>query len=234
MSYADRYDPEEDFDRWYTIATARAILAWLQPGQAVLELGCATGLMTSMFVEVGASVVGVDHAVAYLDRARGRRLARTELVESDIVAVDLGRTFDHVVVANVVHEVPDPGALFSTAARHAGAGGLVHVSLQNPRSIHRLVGLEMGLIAGLDELSERGRSLDTVAVLDVDELVALGADAGLELRHRSGVMLKPLPNDLMAGLPEPMLEGFIAAAHHLPEHAAMNYLVFAARRRADD
>jgi hypothetical protein len=31
-----------------------------------------------------------------------------------------------------------------------------------------------------------------------------------------------------------MLEGFIAAAHHLPEHAAMNYLVFAARRRADD
>ena len=32
--------------------------------------------------------------------------------------------------------------------------------------------------------------------------------------------------DLMATLPEEILEGFVAAARHLPDHASMNYLVF--------
>ena len=60
----------------------------------------------------------------------------------------------------------------------------------------------------------------------MDVAVTAGRAVGLECIHRGGVMLKPLPNDLMATLPEPILEGCLAAAHHLPDHCAMNYLVF--------
>lgn len=226
MTYADRYDPDTDFDRWYTDATARAIVEWVRPGDTVLELGCATGRMTAALCAAGATVVGVDRAEVYLARAAQRGLADATFVQSDIVELDLPDRFDHVIVANVVHEVPDPAALFATAARHLAPGGHLHVSLQNPASIHRLVGREMGLIAALDEVSDRGRAYDTLEVLDAERLAGLGRDAGLTLVHRGGVMLKPLPNDLMATLPEEILEGFVAAARHLPDHASMNYLVF--------
>lgn len=226
MTYADRYDPDTDFDRWYTVASVREIVRWMRPGDAVLELGCATGLMTERFAAAGASVAAVDHAPAYLDRLRARALPGVEAVESDIVTVDLGERFRHVVLANVAHEVADPAALFRTAAAHLVPGGLLHVTLQNPRSIHRLVGLELDMIGDLTELSDRGKALDTVEILDADRLVALGRSAGLSLIHRGGAMLKPLPNDLMAQLPDHVLDGFVAAAHHLPEFAAMTYLVF--------
>jgi len=225
MSYADRYDPDEDFDRWYTVATGREIGRWLRPGDAVLELGCATGLMTSAFVERGATVTAVDHAPAYLDRARARQLPGVTFVEHDIVTVAVADRFRHVVLANVAHEVPDPAALFRTAAAHLEPGGLLHVTLQNPRSIHRLVGLELGQIAALTDLSARGEAFDTLAILDADRLEALGRGAGLRGIHRGGIMLKPLPNDLMATLPTEVLEGFVLAARHLPDHAAMSYLV---------
>lgn len=226
MTYEDRYDPDTDFDRWYTVATGRAIVRWIRPGDEVLELGSATGLMTAAISAAGAKVTAVDHAPSYLDRLRARGLPDVEPVEHDIVTVDLGARFRHVVMANVAHEVPDPGALFATAAAHLVPGGLLHVSLQNIRSIHRLVGLEMDLIGDLGQLSDRGRSLDTVQLLDADRLAALGRAVGLRPVHRGGVMLKPLPNDLMATLPDEIIEGFIAAAAHLPEHAAMSYLVF--------
>ncbi|QXC61704.1 methyltransferase domain-containing protein [Aquihabitans sp. G128] len=233
MSYADRYDPDEDFDRWYTTATAREVVRWLRPGDPVLELGCATGLMTASLAGAGAVVTAVDHAPSYLERLRARDLPDVVAVEHDIVTIDLGARFRHVVLANVAHEVADPAALFRTAAAHLVPGGLLHVTLQNPRSIHRLVGLELGVIGDLQELSDRGKDLDTVQLLDADRLAALGRAAGLRGVHRGGIMLKPLPNDLMAALPEAVLEGFVAAAHHLPEHASMSYLVLERPTGAD-
>jgi len=226
VSYAARYDPDTDFDRWYTDATARAIVERVRPGEAVLELGCATGRMTAALLAAGVVVVAVDHAAPYLDRARARTMGQVDLVLDDIATVEIDRAFDHVVLANVVHEVPDRPQLFGNAARHLRAGGELHVSLQNPSSIHRLVGLELGLIGDLGEISERGRAYDTIELLDADELAALGAGAGLELVHRAGVMLKPLPNSLMATLPDEILEGFVAVARRFPDHSSMNYLVF--------
>ena len=60
----------------------------------------------------------------------------------------------------------------------------------------------------------------------VDAIADAGAAVGLSCVHREGIMLKPLPNDLMSSLPEPLLEGFLAVAHELPDHCAMNYLAF--------
>ena len=228
MGYAERYDPDTDFDHWFTDATGSAIVSWIRPGDAVLELGCATGRMTAAFVAAGATVVAVDRAVTYLERATERGLDGVELVEGDIVAFDRTERFEHVVLANVVHEVPDPAALYATAARHLAPTGHLHVSLQNPGSIHRLLGRAMGLIERLDEVSERGVAYETVAVLDADQLEALGRDAGLELVHRGGVMLKPLPNALMEELPDEVLEGFVRLGPELSELAAMNHLVFRA------
>ena len=44
--YSAIYDPDTDFDSRYTMATVRRIAERVAPGDRVLELGCATGLMT--------------------------------------------------------------------------------------------------------------------------------------------------------------------------------------------
>jgi hypothetical protein len=80
-------------------------------------------------------------------------------------------------------------------------------------------------LIAFDTLGERAASLETLRALDADDLERLAAAVGLRSVHRGGVMVKPLPNDLMAALPEAVLEGLLRAARHLPEMSAMAYVV---------
>lgn len=223
--YAATYDPELDFDRHYSLATVRRIVTHVRPGDRVLELGCATGLMTAELAAAGARVTAVDRSPAYLERLRAKGLHGVELVQADLTALPATGTSDHVVAANVLHELDDPVAVLRDAASRLAPGGLVHLTLQNPRSIHRLAALELGLLDDLTEVAARGRRWGTNRLYEADELAALGAAAGLAEVAREGVMLKPLPNAQMAELPEEAVEGLIRVAPHFPGHCAMNYLV---------
>lgn len=229
IDYTEIYDPDTDFDARFTLATGRAIAACLSPGQRVLELGCATGLMTTLLADDGRTVVGVDRSQAYLERATARALPGVTLVRADLtdLPADLG-AFDHVVAANVLHELPDPQALMRRVAdRHLASGGHVHVSLQNPRSLHRLVALEMGLIDDVCSVAARGKRFGTLRLYEADELSAMVCGGGMREVAREGVFLKPLTNAAMETLPPEVLDGFERAARHLPEHGAMNLLTFA-------
>ena len=79
VDYAETYDPDLDFDSWYTDATAAAVVEHLRPGDRVLELGCATGRMTSRMVAAGVDVLGVDRSATYVARAERRAVSYTHL-----------------------------------------------------------------------------------------------------------------------------------------------------------
>ena len=231
--YSAIYDPEADFDSRYSRATIALIAPHVLEGEGVLELGCATGLMTAGLAARGARVTAVDRSEAYLRRARDRGLPGVRFVQAQLDEPGwderVGGGFAHVLACNLIHELPDPQDVLARAGALLGAGGVVHLSLQNPRSIHRLVAVEMGLIEDTRGISGRGRRYATRQIWDADELIEMAWDAGLRLVAREGVMLKPLPNDMMAALPAEVLDGFERAARYLPEHCAINYLVLRAR-----
>lgn len=229
--YAGTYDPDTDFDRHYTLATARRINERLAAGARVLELGCATGLMTSSIADGSVTVLAVDRSEDYLERARARGLPGTRFILGDMDDLDalgdIARDFDHILATNVLHELGDPLAFLGACRERLAPDGLLHLTLQNPSSIHRLCALELGLIGSLSEISERGAQWGTRGLWSAEELQELAAVAGLRCLAREGILLKPLPNAQMAQLSEEVLEGFARAAQHLPDHCAMNYLLLA-------
>jgi SAM-dependent methyltransferase len=223
--YSATYDPDTDFDAWYTRATAARIRPWLRAGQRILELGCATGLMTSLLLAEGATVKGLERSPDYLARASARGLAGATFVRADVERFEPDEAYDHVLATNLLHELADPHRLLVAAGGWLRPGGLVHVSLQNPASIHRLAARSEGLLGDLGELSERGRAYGTNRLWSLDELAELGRAAGFVVVATAGVMLKPYPNSIMATLPVAVLDGLVCAADVLPANAAINYLV---------
>ncbi|MEV0677738.1 class I SAM-dependent methyltransferase [Actinosynnema sp. NPDC050436] len=88
----------------------------------VLDAGCGTGRVAIELARHGVDVVGADRDASML--ATARRLAPgLTWVESDLAELDLGRTFDVVVMAGNVPLFTPPGthaALVAGVARHVG------------------------------------------------------------------------------------------------------------------
>jgi 2-polyprenyl-3-methyl-5-hydroxy-6-metoxy-1,4-benzoquinol methylase len=225
VDYADTYDPDADFDRHYTLATGSRIRERLRPGDRVLELGCATGLMTSVIAAGDVDVLAIDRSVAYLERARARGLPRVRFELADLDDLPATGRHDHVLATNVMHELADPVSFLEDCRERLTPTGQLHLTLQNPHSIHRLCALELGLIENLGEVSARGRHWGTSRLWSAEEIERLAGLAGLATVACEGVMLKPLPNALLAELPAEVIEGFVRVGHHFPAHCAMNYLV---------
>ena len=87
--------------------------------QSVLDAGCGTGRVAIELARRGADVTGVDVDPAMLDVARSKA-PELPWVVGDLVDVDLGRTFDVVVLAGNVMIFLAPGTEAGVVANMAG------------------------------------------------------------------------------------------------------------------
>jgi SAM-dependent methyltransferase len=104
---------------------------------SVLDAGCGTGRVAVELARHGIEVVGVDVDASMLATAR-RAAPGVPFVESDLADLDLGRTFDLVVMAGNVPLFTTPGtepALVAGVARHVTPGGLLVAGFSTDRHL---------------------------------------------------------------------------------------------------
>jgi SAM-dependent methyltransferase len=122
----DSYD-----DRWQALAAAGrdphgevAFVMAFAPVSA-LDAGCGTGRVAVELARRGVSVVGVDADPEMVDAAR-RKAPQLPWQLADLAELDLGRSFDVVVLAGNVVPYVTPGfrtAAVAGCARHLTTGG---------------------------------------------------------------------------------------------------------------
>ncbi|MFF4354157.1 class I SAM-dependent methyltransferase [Streptomyces sp. NPDC001530] len=99
------------------------ITAAVPAGVHILELGSGVGRMTHPLLERGFTITAVDESAEMLERVRGARTIR-----STIEDLDLGETFDVVMLASFLVHTGDPEerrAFLTTCARHVAEDGCV-------------------------------------------------------------------------------------------------------------
>lgn len=100
--------------------------------RTVLDAGCGTGRVAIELARRGIDVVGVDVDAGMLDVAR-RLAPELEWIERDLATLDLGRTFDVVVMAGNVMVFVRPGTeadVVSHVAAHLAPGGALVAGFQ--------------------------------------------------------------------------------------------------------
>jgi 2-polyprenyl-3-methyl-5-hydroxy-6-metoxy-1,4-benzoquinol methylase len=110
-----------------------AFVCSLDPApESVLDAGCGTGRVACELARRGVAVVGVDMDASMLGAAR-RTPSAVEWIEHDLATLDLGRTFDVVLMAGNVPLFTPAGtqaALVAGCARHVGPGGALVTGFQ--------------------------------------------------------------------------------------------------------
>lgn len=137
---------------------------------SVLDAGCGTGRVAIELARHGIEVVGVDVDPSMLATAAslgpGLRWERSDLAE-----LDLGRSFDVVVMAGNVPLFTPPGteaALVAGVARHVAPEGLLVAGFSLGRSYSVAAYDEHASAAGL-ELVERWSTWDRAAFSETSD-----------------------------------------------------------------
>jgi hypothetical protein len=125
--------PDEGFAELYAqLPDASDLWPWLELAQAaappVLYLGIGTGRLAVPLHAAGIELVGVDSHPGMLARLR-QRLPETELIQSRIEDLNLGREFDLVLVPSNILCFVDR---LRSAGNHVAADGLLAFELTNP------------------------------------------------------------------------------------------------------
>jgi SAM-dependent methyltransferase len=219
----DPSDPSQHFDYWLKRLQVQCITPWLR-GARTLELGCATGELTSLLeplVDRYDVVEGSPHNV----EVASARVPRANFTLSMWEDFEPQACYSDIVLCNAIEHVQDPRSLLVRARDWLEPDGRIHIVVPNGHSLHRLVGVELGFLPEPLHLSDGDRSQGHLRNYTVDSLLAEVRGAGLRVAHLQPVFLKVLSNPQMLSWSRELIEAMHTVAQRFPEHGAEIYAV---------
>ena len=106
---------------------AELVASVVPRGSGILELGSGVGRVTHELVARGYRVTAVDESAEMLEHVRG-----AEKVRARIETLELGRTFECVLLASHFVNDPEGGPFLAAARRHVTDDGVVLVEAYPP------------------------------------------------------------------------------------------------------
>ncbi len=219
-------------DSWYgkglnsaTVAHSVRIFSrhW-RPGSC-LELGPAEGLATAALVTHFDDLTCVDGAETFC-RQLSERHPGIHVTCSLLEQYEPGRTFDNIVLGHVLEHVEDPVAVLARMKTWLNANGRIFASVPNARSLHRQMGVVMGLLATEDSLNAVDLHHGHRRVYDPESFRHEFTAAGLGIEVFGGYWLKPAANaHLEAHWTPEMIEAAMVVGERYPDIAAEIYVV---------
>jgi cyclopropane fatty-acyl-phospholipid synthase-like methyltransferase len=104
---ADRYAAlEAEDETWPRMRWLEKLLAVLDDGSEVLDVGCGNGLPATRAIAERHKATGIDLSAAQIDRAR-RNVPDAKLIQGDLMTVDIAAdSYDAIAAFYVIEHVP--------------------------------------------------------------------------------------------------------------------------------
>lgn len=198
--------------------------------RSVLEVGCGFDPMFNYyavferFTIVEPAERFADSAVRQASGRPGIRVVRSAL-EVSMPDLEPG-AYDFIILSSLLHEVAEPGRLLDAARSLCGSATTVHVNVPNALSFHRLLAVEMGLIANPYVKSDTQVRMQQSHTFDLRRLETLVTSRGFRVIDKGSFFVKPFTHSQMAFLQEAgiltdaMLDGLYALSSRFPDNGS--------------
>jgi len=194
-------------------------------GNSCLELGCADGKGTKLLTQYFENVVAVDGSRKLIEQAK-KDIRNAVFINSYFEELKLKEKFDVVILAHILEHVDNPVQILKITKKFVKKEGVIIIDVPNALSIHRQVGVLMGMIKTEYTLNEADFSIGHQRVYDLKLLKKDVIKAGLRVVDEGGLFIKPFSNAQMGKLlDERGIEAFNEVGKRYPHISAEIFVV---------
>ena len=193
-------------------------------GEIALELGPASGYMTELLVDEFKTLHLLEGSESLLKEIPNYQ----NIIKYHALFEDFETTqkYDSIIMSHVLEHIENPSLILKKIYNWLEDDGIFLVSVPNAKSIHRLVAVQMGMLANEYELNARDHELGHYRVYDMDVLSTHMVDAGFKVIDKGGVFLKPLSNAQIENTWTPeMIEGFYKVGKYFQENCSDLFII---------
>ena len=212
----DLHSEEDGFERAlvdYKIAAVGEHIS----GGSVLDVGCGVGILTAAIAAFADQVTGLDGSAAKIDRARSiNSRANVDYVNAMFEEWSFANRFDTIVATNVLEHVPSPTEFLDRCVSLLNPAGRIIITVPNARSLHKLIGQQLGVIDELFTLTADDISKGHLRIYDAESLRSEIEQADFEITRVSGILLKPLSNRQMNAWDRKLVDAYYAVGRNMP------------------
>lgn len=183
---------QESFNFQLTHYWYKAIKPYFR-GPLALEMGPAEGVMTTLLAPDFKQLYVLDIVPKFVENAAKISPNITGLIglfekfETDL-------RFNTIIMSHVLEHVSSPVTVLKQASKWLTKGGRIIVVVPHANSLHRLIGIKMGLLKKPTDLNEGDMIIGHRRVYTKNLLEKHINQANLKLTKIGGIFLKPLSN----------------------------------------
>lgn len=206
---------------WYGYVTIKPFLV----GSTCLELGPADGEMTKCVKDDFAQVTVVDASPNFVKSAESlgdNITGHVALFEE----FEPQESFDTIIMCDVLEHVQDPVELLGRVSSWLNPGGRIIAAVPNADSLHRRLGVKLGMLERKNSLNEQDVAVGHRRVYTREELDQHMRAANLQVVAKGGIFLKLLSNAQMLGFDDDKLvDGMFELGKDFPELCSQIFAV---------
>lgn len=229
-AYNDIYlnpTPERKVDQKRVELTADFIIPKLK-GDRILELGVGDQVYTPKLVEMFKEVVTIDASYELLNEMK-KKLADKPWTPIVTLFEEFkpDKKFDVVLATNVLEHVDNPSLILELAYKKwLNEGGVLVVVVPHALSLHRRLGVKMGLASYLGELSDADKRNGHKWCFSCFDMEKMLSKAGFEIVEKKGMFSTLFPNSMLMQCNNDQLRGMFELGLELPiEYSAVFYFM---------
>ena len=222
----DITNKDQEFDYYYRQYHFEEISSNLI-GNEILELGCSTGLSTKLLSDLGLNITVVEGSQFNIQQTK-KNFDLSEKVEFHLSLwnnFSTSHKFSDILLVDSLQFIEKKERLLNKYKKILAKNGLFHIVIPNSNSLHRHIGLEMGIINSLTDQSDRDIAVASSQDLDWELSRKLFKKVGLEVLKETPILLKPFDNKTMLSFSEQQIKAYFKVASKFKDICSHMYFV---------
>jgi len=199
-------------------------------GASALEMGVADGEMTQHLASHFSDLTIVDGSKQHLEETTeklsslGIKDIKTD--HSVFEEYQPQQKFDAIIMAFILEHLEDPVGVLTGAKEWLTVGGRIFACVPNANSLHRHVGVKLGMLEKPDSFNEQDRVLGHRRIYFPDLFRQHVQSAGLTTIKFGGLMVKPLSNrQIESQWPQELIDAYFDLSEEFPELCSEIFII---------